>query len=136
MIACLAPPAFIEAETAANAHSMVLRVHDGRFSFLLTGDIEKQGEAESVSAVGNGLASSVLKVPHHGSRTSSSAPFLDAAKPRLAVISSQAFNSYGFPHPEVVARLKARGIRWLNTAQRGGICIAAAEQGLDIQVSK
>ncbi len=135
-IACLAPPAFIEADAAANAHSMVLRVSDGRFSFLLAGDIEKQGEAEMASAYGPGLASSVLKVPHHGSRTSSSAPWLAAVAPRLAVISSQAFSSYGFPHREVVDRLKERGIRFLNTAQRGGICIAATDQGLRIQASK
>jgi competence protein ComEC len=135
-IACLAPPAFIESEIAANGHSMVLRVTDGRFSFLLPGDLEKEGEAELAAAFGPGLASTVLKVPHHGSRTSSSDPLLAAAAPRLAVISSQAFNSYGFPHREVIARLKQRGIRWLNTAQRGGIKVAMADGKMDVEVSK
>lgn len=135
-ISCLAPPAFIETEAAANSHSMVLRVSDGRSSFLLAGDIEKEGEAEMAVAYGAGLASLVLKVPHHGSRTSSSAHMLDAATPRLAVISAQAFSSYGFPHREVMGRLKERGIRWLNTAQRGGICVSSTERGLQVQVSK
>lgn len=135
-IACLAPPAFIEAEAAANAHSMVLRVSAGRSSFLLAGDVEKKGEAELASAYGPGLAVSVLKVPHHGSRTSSSALFLDAVQPRLAVVSSQAFSSYGFPHREVIARLKERGIRWLNTAQRGGIKVAVLDGKMNVEVSK
>ena len=135
-IACLAPPAFIEAEAAENAHSMVLRVADGRFSFLLAGDIEKRGEEELASACGSGLASSVLKIPHHGSRTSSSALLCDAAAPLLAVISSQAFSSYGFPHREVLARLKERGIRWLNTARSGGIKVAVVDGKMNVEVSK
>ncbi len=135
-IACLAPPQFIEADTAANDHSMVLRVVDGRSSFLLSGDIEKQAEFELDETFGPKLASAVLKVPHHGSRTSSSALFLDAVTPLMAVISAPAYSSYGFPHREVVERLKQRGIRWLSTARRGGIMIASSPAGMSIEVSK
>jgi len=135
-IACLWPPVFIEAGASENNHSMVLRVAGGDSHFLLSGDSEKQVEAELVSAFGRGLASSVLKLPHHGSRTSSSAPFLDAVAPGVAVISLAAFNSYGFPNAEVVERLKQRSIRWLTTARRGGIMIAPAADGLEMEVSK
>jgi competence protein ComEC len=135
-ITCLSPPLFIEAAAAENNHSMVLRVDAGASSFLFSGDIEKEAESELVSTYGPGLAAAVLKLPHHGSRTSSSAAFLDAAAPRVAVISLAAFNSYGFPHREVVERLKQRGIRWLITARRGGIMIASGPAGLEIEVSK
>ncbi|HSQ34713.1 MAG TPA: hypothetical protein VLQ89_01860, partial [Candidatus Binatia bacterium] len=135
-VACLSPPGFIEAGAAENNHSMVLRISDGRAAFLFCGDIEKDAEAELVAALGPGLGSPVLKVPHHGSRTSSSALFLDALKPRLAVISVPAYSSYGFPHPDVVTRLKQRSIRWLSTARSGGIMIASSLDGLKIDVSK
>jgi competence protein ComEC len=135
-VACLAPPSFINAAAAENNHSMVLRVSGGGGSFLLGGDIEKQVEAELVSAYGAGLAAAVLKVPHHGSRTSTSALFLDAVRPRVAVISAPAYSSYGFPHAEVVERLKQRGIRWLATARRGGVMIAPSPAGLEVEVSK
>ena len=135
-IACLSPPLFMEAAAAENNHSMVLRVSAGDSSFLFAADIEKEVECELVSTFGAGLASSVLKLPHHGSRTSSSAPFLDAVEPRVAVISLAAFNSYGFPDGEVVERLKRRGIRWLTTARRGGIMIASTPAGIAIEVSK
>jgi competence protein ComEC len=115
---------------------MVLRVGDGRSAFLLTGDIEKEVEAEIVDEYGPGLASAVLKIPHHGSRTSSSALFLDAVRPRVAVISLAAFSAYGFPHREVIGRLQERGIRWLTTARRGGIMIASTPAGLVIEVSQ
>jgi competence protein ComEC len=115
---------------------MVLRVADSRVSFLLPGDIEKESEFDLADEIGSGLASSVLKLAHHGSRTSSSALFLDAVKPRLAVISLAAFNSYGFPHREVIDRLQRRGIRWLTTARSGGIMIAPSPEGLEIEVSK
>jgi competence protein ComEC len=135
-ISCLSPPGFIDTVQSANDHSMVLRISDGRHSFLLCGDIERSVEAELVNKFGPGLASSVLKLPHHGSRTSSSARFLDLVRPQIAVISLAAYNSFGFPHAEVIQRLKQRGIRWLTTARRGGIRIASLAEVLEIEVSK
>ncbi len=135
-ITCLSPPAFIHAAQAHNNHSLVLRVSDGVHSFLFAGDIEKGVEDELVDAFGSELAGTVLKVPHHGSLTSSSARFLDAVNPRLAVISVQAFNGFSFPRAEVLERLKQRNIRWLTTALRGGIMVASSSAGLEIQVSK
>jgi competence protein ComEC len=135
-VSCLSPPRFVQADAVENNHSMVLRVSDGRATFLLCGDIEKDVEAELVDSFGAGLASAILKIPHHGSRTSSSARFLDLVKPELAVISTPAYSSYGFPHPEVIQRLKQRNIRWLSTARHGGIMIASLPSGLAIEVSK
>jgi competence protein ComEC len=135
-ITCLSPPEFIQAAQADNNHSMVLRVSDGRHGFLFSGDIERSVEAELVDAFGPELASSVLKLPHHGSRTSSSALFLDAVEPHVVVISAPGYSSYGFPHAEVIRRLKQRGIRWLTTARSGGIMMASLPGGLEIEVSK
>jgi len=135
-IACLSPPRYILASRSDNNHSMVLRVADGDSSFLFSGDIEREVETELVSAFGPGPVSSVLKLPHHGSRTSSGARFLNLVSPRLAVISAPAYSSYGFPHREVIGRLKPRRIRWLSTARSGGIMIASAAAGLEIEVSK
>ena len=135
-VTCLAPPRFINSAQTANDHSMVLRVSDGRHGFLFSGDIEKNAEAGIAAATGPSPAATVLKVPHHGSRTSSTAKFLDLVHPQLAVISCPLHSSFGFPHREVIERLKQRNIRWLTTARRGGIMIASIPEGLEIEVSK
>jgi competence protein ComEC len=94
-----------------NAHSCVLRVQDaqGR-SALLTGDIEAAQEAELVARHGASLRSTVLVVPHHGSRTSSSPAFLAAVAPRTAVIQVAYRSHFGHPHPTVLQRYHQRGI--------------------------
>jgi competence protein ComEC len=135
-IDCLFPPAFIGSAAAANDDSMVLRATAGPWSFLFCGDIEQGVEAGLADEYGSGLASTVLKIAHHGSRTSSSARFLDLAAPAVAVISVPAYSRYGFPSPEVIARFKKRKIRWLSTARSGGILVAATAGGLQIEVSK
>jgi len=99
---------------ATNDASLVLRVSYGRTVFLFPGDVEASGEAAAVAR--GGLAADVVKVPHHGSRTSSSAPFVSAVRPRLAVVSVDAASRYGFPHPEPMARWKGSGAEVLSTA--------------------
>jgi len=100
---------------ASNDASLVLRVAYGETAFLFPGDLEEQGEA--AAAAGGGLRADVVKVPHHGSRTSSSAPFTAAVAPRLAVVSAGAGNRFGFPHEEALARWRAAGARVLRTDQ-------------------
>jgi hypothetical protein len=78
----------------------------GRHSFLLSGDIERQVEAELV-AEGLVHKTDVLKVPHHGSKTSSTAAFLDLLRPAFAVMSAGFENSYGHPHAEVLRATKS-----------------------------
>jgi competence protein ComEC len=88
----------------ANNESLVLKLTWRNVSFLLTGDIEVEAENELLRS-GADLHSTVLKVAHHGSATSSSAAFLQAVEPRLAVLSVGAHNPYGHPSPSVVQRL-------------------------------
>lgn len=135
-VTCLAPPEFISAAATTNNHSLVLRVADRFHEFLFSGDIEAAVEKELAAQFGKTLKSTVLKIPHHGSRSSSSADFLAAVKPGLAVISCALFNNFHFPNPEVLRRLKTIGCRWLSTARRGGIKIVSRPGGLEIEVSQ
>lgn len=98
---------------ASNDASLVLRVRYGETSFLFPGDVERAGE-EAAVALG-GLGSDVVKVPHHGSRTSSSADFCGAVHPRFAVVSLARANHFGFPHPEAIDRWRAVGAHVLRT---------------------
>ena len=93
-------------ERNANNGSVVLRLDYGDVSFLLTGDVEIEAERYLASTAGDGISADVLKVGHHGSRTSTTEPFLDAVNPRSAVVSSGRDNRFGHPHPEVVERLE------------------------------
>lgn len=116
---------------SVNDASLVLRlVYAGR-SVLLTGDLEAQGETELVArgALGMDLTSDVLKVPHHGSRTSSTPELLDAAKPGIAVISLGHNNRFGFPRREVLSRLTERQVRVLRTDLHGAVTVALTAQG-------
>jgi competence protein ComEC len=91
-----------------NNSSLVLRLAFGRRVFLLTGDIEKEAEARLLAAQSDWRAD-VLKVAHHGSRTSTTTEFLAKVDPVHAVISAANPSPFGHPHPEVVARLRAAG---------------------------
>ena len=104
----------------SNALSCVLRVEDaaGR-SVLLTGDIEAAQEAALVARAGTGLRSDVLMVPHHGSRTSSSAAFLETVAPRQAFVQAAYRSRFGHPAPQVLERYEARGIELLRSDRCG-----------------
>lgn len=88
------PMASNESGAPANNDSVVLKIRDGRVGFLLTGDVEQRTE-KTLVADGAPLAADFLKVPHHGSKTSSTAGFLAAVAPRVAVISVGEGNSFG-----------------------------------------
>lgn len=109
------------AKEAANTRSCVLRVQgsDGQ-SALLTGDIEAPQEARLVARYGSQLASQVLVVPHHGSQTSSSARFLAAVQPEVAVIQVGHRSRFGHPHPAVLARYAQFRIPVVRTDHCGG----------------
>jgi len=87
-----------------NNCSVVVRLVAGKASFLFTGDAEEEAEAEMLRS-GLGLQSTVLKVAHHGSKSSTTPRFLAAVKPQVAVISVGAGNRFGHPAPEVLERL-------------------------------
>jgi len=94
--------------SSENNASVVLRVQIERRRILLTGDIEREAERQLVD---RDLRADILKVAHHGSRTSSTPAFLDAVRPRLAVISCGRHNLFGHPHAEVLGTLRERGVR-------------------------
>lgn len=103
-----------------NNASVVLRVDAGGRRVLLTGDVE--AEAEIALALGEvDLRADVLKVAHHGSRSSTTPRFLDAVQPRLAVISCGRRNLFGHPHPSVLEELDGRRIRTWRTDRSGSI---------------
>lgn len=104
-----------------NDRSCVIRVQAAGASILLTGDIEARSEAEMLARNAALLRSDVLLVPHHGSRTSSSAPFLDAVGPRLALVSTGHRNRFGHPHAAVLTRYAARGIEIRRTDHDGAL---------------
>ena len=103
-----------------NERSLVMRVSNGGGTALLAGDLQSWGEHELVEA-GGALRADLLKVSHHGSRTSSSEPFLDAVHPRVAVVSCGRRNVYGHPSPEVVERFVRRRVPLLRTDRRGPV---------------
>ena len=110
-----------------NARSCVLRVAGAGGSALLTGDIEAAQEAALVQRLGPGLKADVLIVPHHGSRTSSTAAFLAAVAPRLSVVQAAYRSRYGHPAPDVMARYQAQGLAVLRSDRCGALTIAPGE---------
>jgi competence protein ComEC len=106
-IEMLNPPEMHFAGTSSDVdnNGVVLRLSWGEISFLLTADIRQEAELELITQRAN-LRSTVLKVAHHGSKTSTSPQFLAAVDPEMAVISVGADNPFGHPNTEVVERLK------------------------------
>ncbi len=117
-----------------NNDSLVLRMAYGKHSFLLTGDMEKEMEAQ-LYAEGKLARVDVLKVPHHGSKTSSTDVFLDALRPAFALISDGFENSFHHPHPSVLERLSERHASILRTDQFGLITIRSDGKRLFMETS-
>jgi competence protein ComEC len=115
-----------------NDNSLVLRIRFGDRTFLLLGDAEAHEESELVRL---GLVGpvDVLKVGHHGSRTSSTDALLAATRPRLAVVSAGVGNRFGHPHAEVIARLTERGARVLRTDRDGGVIVRTDGRSLEVE---
>jgi competence protein ComEC len=110
-------------EISDNNHSIVLRIIYGEKKFLLTGDIEKEAERELLEKP-EFLQTDVIKVAHHGSRTSSTQEFIDAARAKIAVIPVGKKSPFGHPHAEVLERWKNSGALILTTGERGTISIS------------
>lgn len=115
-----------------NATSVIFRLTvAGRFHYLNTGDATMQEELELLESWPvDSLRSDLLKVGHHGSRTSSAVSFVRAVGPSLAVVSSGARNPYGHPHSEALARLDSAGVpRVWRTDRNGTLCVEIDRQG-------
>lgn len=124
-----------EAETARasdNNASLVMRLSFGDKSILFTGDIEKETEGELVHS-GVLSKADVVKVPHHGSRTSSTQEFIDLTKPSYAIVPVGKRSMFGHPHADVVKRWLDSGTTLMTTGERGTISISTDGRGLSIK---
>ena len=124
-IRCLSP-AKNQKKEDENENSQVLLVDLNGLRFLFTGDLGEEGEQELLAS-GLDLEADILKVGHHGSRYSTSEAFLQAIRPKLAVISCAKENRYGHPAPETVQRLERAGCRIFYTMKSGAITLYPAD---------
>lgn len=118
-----------------NNSSIVLRITYGKTSFIFTGDAEREVEQAIINREGN-LESTVLKVGHHGSETSSSYVWLREVMPEYAVISVGKGNSYGHPHDELLSRLKDAGVKTFRTDLQGDIICTSDGKTVTFKPSK
>jgi competence protein ComEC len=117
-----------------NDDSLALRITYRERSALLTGDIERRVEREL--AAGGLARADILKVAHHGSRTSTTPDLLDAARPSFAIISAGYENPYGHPHRDVLSRLAARGVATLRTDALGLVTIRTDGRRIEIGAAR
>jgi competence protein ComEC len=126
------PPAGADENAPSrNNDSIMLLIRYGDKTFLMTGDIEKQGEA-AVLREGINLKSDLVKVAHHGSKTSSIEEMVMATRPSLAIISVGRTSMFGHPNKDVVERWRASGAEVMTTGQRGTILVVTDGQALTV----
>jgi competence protein ComEC len=122
-------------EDQTNNHSVVMYLQMGQISFLLTGDIEKPVEHNLVFGQAP-LKAMVLKSPHHGSKTSSSAIFLEAVNAQIVVISVGVDNQFGHPSPEVLDRYAEHGLIVFRTDEQGTIEFSTDGERLWVETAR
>ncbi|MBK5144790.1 DNA internalization-related competence protein ComEC/Rec2 [Budviciaceae bacterium BWR-B9] len=111
------PPALTT--RAYNGNSCVLRISDGKYSVLLTGDLESGQELSLVKHYGDKLSSNILQTPHHGSKSSSTISFIQAVNPQATLTSVSRYNPWRLPAESVEQRYKKSRIEWISTAKSG-----------------
>ena len=119
--------------SSLNNNSVVIKLEFGGNSFLFTGDAESISEKEILDK-GFNVSADLLKVGHHGSRTSTTDEFLSKVNPKYAVISCAAENDYGHPHKEIISKLKIKNIPIYRTDELG--TIIATSDGKTITFNK
>ncbi|MBI5286388.1 MAG: MBL fold metallo-hydrolase, partial [Deltaproteobacteria bacterium] len=117
---------------SVNDRSLVIKITYGKVRLLFPGDIQKNGEALLLNS-NKDLKATVLKVPHHGSRTSSTAGFTDRVSPEVVVISVGYDNPFRFPHPEVVEGYKGAGSLIYRTDVDGAVTVETDGLGLRVE---
>ena len=114
-------------ENATNNNSLVAKLHffdeNNDFNILFTGDIEKIAEEKLVSVYGENLKTDILKVAHHGSKTSTTEEFLNLVRPKIALIGVGENNSYGHPASDTIQKLQNMGTSIFRTDECGEIDI-------------
>ena len=122
--------AAVDGVMGVNDNSLVVRVGFAGRALLFAGDLEWEGEREIVNRRGSALRADIVKVPHHGSDTSSTQSFIDATAPSWAIISCGAANRFGFPAASVVYRWWRSGARVLRTDRAGAITVNIDSDGV------
>ncbi|MEW6040740.1 MAG: ComEC/Rec2 family competence protein [Elusimicrobiota bacterium] len=121
----LSPPSpFIGTEADINNNSVVTKLTYKKISMLFAGDVEWAGELLLVD-IGEKIRSTILKVPHHGSYTSSTSPFLDRVMPEAAVITCGKGNAFGHPHQDTIKQYSKRKIKLYRTDDQGTITVTS-----------
>jgi competence protein ComEC len=128
----LAPCPDFSSDRGPNDNSFVLRIGYGARSFLLVGDAERQEEAILLATIQDRLAADVLKVGHHGSRTSSTPGFVAAVRPCEAIVSVGSRNRFGHPDPATMTTLAGSGARVWRTDRDGAVVVATDGQWLEV----
>lgn len=113
---------------SVNAHgnnndSCVLKVDDGRYQLLLTGDLEADAEKNLLKRNRWSLKADLIQVPHHGSKTSSSPAFLRNVKGSVALASVARYNAWRLPSANVIKRYGKNGYQWFDTAHAGQLSV-------------
>ncbi|MBI4938708.1 MAG: DNA internalization-related competence protein ComEC/Rec2 [Nitrosomonadales bacterium] len=121
----LHPPreSYVREKTSKNNLGCTLRISAGKHSVLLAADIEKESEWRLLKQLAEKLPATLLLVPHHGSKTSSVQPFVEAVHPRYAVFAAGYRNRFGHPREEVVERYRAIGSELLRSDEDGAIIV-------------
>lgn len=121
----LAPGEYLDKGSLDNLNntSLVAKLHYGSFSMMLTGDVEAGVEIAMAEKYGKQLKSDVLKVAHHGSKSSSNWNFVSQVKPKYALISCGSYEEYKHPSRTVVSRLEHLGAKVLNTHTNGQLTV-------------
>lgn len=126
-------------ENALNNNSIVCKLYYKDFSMLFTGDIEEIAEKQILQKYRNSpqaLNSTILKVAHHGSKTSSIQEYLNCIKPKIALIGVGENNNFGHPNEEIIERLKENGVKIYRTDTDGEISIEVNKKGKIVKIQK
>ncbi|MGQ3903351.1 ComEC family protein [Mixta calida] len=125
------PPAV--GTNGGNNDSCVLRIDDGQRRVLLTGDLEAEAERKLMRLDRAALKAEMIQVPHHGSKTSSSAPFLRNVGGSVALASVARYNAWRLPSAQVIKRYRANGYQWRDTAHSGQLSVAFYPDGWQVK---
>ncbi len=131
-VAVVWPPEPGGVSLTTNNDSLVLALQDGAMRFLLPGDVEARAEKELISS-GENVSADFLKVPHHGSKSSSTEPFVEEVAPRFAAISVGEGNPFGHPNDSVVARYEELHTKIFRTDRDGAITAETDGRSLTVK---
>lgn len=134
-ITILHPQKELIVDNAMNNNSIVCKIEYKSFSCVFTGDIEKEAE-ELILNKNINLKADILKVAHHGSKTSTTLDFLKAVSPKIALIGVGKNNNYGHPNEQIIKRLQENGVRVYRTDNDGEISIVVNKKGIITKINK